>query len=87
VLIVDDGLSSLDADTSQQVFAALCDLMRGKTLIVVTYHVQLLAAADHILLMDQGRIADQGSHEHLLLGNAFYQESARSQQNRRGAGA
>lgn len=87
VLIVDDGLSSLDADTSQQVFAALRDLMRGKTLIVVTYHVRLLAAADHILIMDQGRIADQGSHEHLLLRNALYQESARSQQDRRGADA
>ncbi|CAK8719326.1 Multidrug ABC transporter ATP-binding protein [Candidatus Electronema halotolerans] len=86
ILIVDDGLSSLDADTSQQVFAALRERMTGKTLIVVTYQVSLLAAADHVLIMEQGRIADQGSHAQLLARNAFYQESTRGQQDRRRIG-
>ncbi len=85
ILIVDDGLSSLDADTGQQVFATLRDRMHGKTLIIVSYHIRLLADADHILIMDQGRIADQGSHAQLLARNSFYQESARKQQSRRRA--
>jgi ATP-binding cassette subfamily B protein len=82
ILIVDDALSALDAETAQQVFAALRTRQRGKMLVIVSHHVQLLAHADHVLLLDQGRIAEQGSHAQLLAHSAYYQETASRQQGK-----
>ncbi len=82
VLLIDDALSALDADTGEQVFAALRAYQRGRTLVLVSHQVRLFAAADQVLLLDQGRIADQGSHEELLARNTYYQEAARRQQGK-----
>ncbi len=87
ILIIDDALSALDAETAQQVFAALRDRQRGKTLLLVSHHVQLLAHADHILLLDQGRIAEQGSHAQLMARSTYYQETASRQQGKEESGA
>ncbi|MGR0482574.1 MAG: ABC transporter ATP-binding protein [Candidatus Electronema sp. V4] len=82
VLIIDDALSALDAETGEQVFAALRACQRGRTLVLVSHQVRLFAAADQVLLLDQGRIADHGSHEELLARNPYYQEAARRQQGK-----
>lgn len=82
VLIVDDALSALDAETGEQVFAALRARQQGRTLVLVSHQVRLFAAADQVLLLDQGRIADCGSHEELLARSAYYQEAARRQQGK-----
>jgi len=82
VLIIDDALSALDAETGEQVFAALRARQQGRTLVLVSHQVRLFAAADQVLLLDQGRIADHGSHEELLARNSFYQETARRQQGK-----
>ncbi len=82
VLIVDDALSALDAETGEQVFAALRARQQGRTLVLISHQVRLFAAADQVLLLDQGRIADCGSHEELLARSAYYQEAARRQQGK-----
>lgn len=87
VLIIDDALSALDAETGEQVFAALRARQRGRTLVLVSHQVRLFAAADQVLLLDQGRIADCGSHEELLARSAYYQEAARRQQGKEEANA
>ena len=79
ILILDDALSALDAETATAVFARLCARQRSRTLLVVSHHVQLLAHADHILLLDQGSVAAQGSHAVLMARNAYYQDAARRQ--------
>lgn len=73
ILILDDALSALDAETGQRVFAAIAARQQGRTLILVSSRLRFLVQADHILLLDQGRIADQGSHARLLARNSPYQ--------------
>jgi ATP-binding cassette subfamily B protein len=87
VLIADDALSALDAETAQIVFASLRNRQRGKTLIFVSHHVQLLSHADHVLILENGRIAEQGSPDWLMARSSFYQETARQQQGREEANA
>ncbi|MCW5205409.1 ABC transporter ATP-binding protein [Desulfobulbus sp. F5] len=87
ILIIDDALSALDAETGQQVFAALRAQQQGKTLVVISHQLRFFAEADQVLILDQGRIVDHGSHEQLLARNVFYQETARRQQGKEAAGA
>jgi ATP-binding cassette subfamily B protein len=82
VLIIDDALSALDAETGAEVFAAVRSRLRGRTLILVSHNLRLLAAADQVLIMEQGRTTEQGSHEELLARSAYYQECARRQQGK-----
>ena len=48
--------------------------MKGKTLIVIAYRLSTIVGADRILVMEQGRIQDQGTHEELLRGSALYRD-------------
>ncbi len=73
VLVIDDALSALDAETGAEVFAAVRARQRGRSLILVSHHLPLLACADHVLILEQGRIADQGSHAELLARSAYSQ--------------
>lgn len=82
ILIVDDALSALDAETSAEVFAAVRARQRGRTLILVSHNLRLLASADHVLILEQGRIAEQGRHDELLVRSAYYEEAARRQQGK-----
>jgi ATP-binding cassette subfamily B protein len=64
--LLDDPFSHLDAATARQVWQALRPLLQGKTVLLVSARVSLLEMADDIVILDQGRVAEQGTHAELL---------------------
>jgi len=72
ILILDDATSSVDTETEAQIRAALERLMRGRTSFVIAHRVQSLMNADLILVLDKGRIVQQGIHEQLVRQPGMY---------------
>lgn len=72
ILILDDATSSLDAATEQAIRDALDDVMRDRTTLVIGHRLSTLSLAETILLMDQGRIVERGTHEDLTARSPLY---------------
>ncbi|HZO23469.1 MAG TPA: ATP-binding cassette domain-containing protein, partial [Steroidobacteraceae bacterium] len=73
ILILDEATSSLDSITEQAIQETLDDAMRGKTVIVVAHRLSTIAHLDRILVFDEGRIVEDGTHTQLLArGGAYY---------------
>lgn len=80
MLIIDDALSAIDVETEQQVLQGILATLQGKSVLLISHRVNILRHADRIVLLDEGRIVDEGRHEDLL-GNPFYRVMAEKQQN------
>ena len=76
VLILDDATSSVDARTEEAIKDGLREAMTGRTTFVVAHRLSTLSLADEIVVMEEGRIADRGTHEELLASSALYAEIA-----------
>ena len=74
ILILDDATSSVDATTEQQIKEALREVMAGRTTFVIAHRLSTIALADEIVVLEDGRIAERGSHDELLERSALYQE-------------
>jgi len=72
VLILDEATSALDAESERHIQAALARLMQGRTTLVIAHRLSTIEAADLILVMDQGRIVERGSHAELLAQGGAY---------------
>jgi subfamily B ATP-binding cassette protein MsbA len=72
ILILDEATSALDAESETLVQQALERLMRGRTSIVIAHRLATVRAADRILVLDAGRIVEQGPHRELLSRNGLY---------------
>ena len=72
ILILDDSLSSLDADTERAVLEELDAVMAQRTSIVITHRLSTLVGADRIVVLDQGRVVEQGTHAELIGRNGVY---------------
>jgi ATP-binding cassette subfamily B protein len=79
VLILDDSTSSVDAETEYQIQQALDRLMVGRTSFVIAQRISTVRNADTILVLDQGRLAAMGTHNHLLAESSLYAEILYSQ--------
>ncbi len=79
MLILDEATSSIDTRTEIYVQKAFDEMMRGRTSFVVAHRLSTIRRADQILVMDSGRIIEQGSHEELLSKNGFYADLYNSQ--------
>ena len=77
--IFDDSFSALDYQTDAALRLALKENMKDKTLLIVAQRLSTIKQADHIIVLDEGKIVGQGTHENLLQENTTYQEFARSQ--------
>jgi ATP-binding cassette, subfamily B, bacterial len=73
ILILDDSTSSVDVDTEECIRQSLETLMRGRTAFVIAHRLQSLERADVVVVLDRGRIVQQGTHSELLQQHGFYQ--------------
>lgn len=72
ILILDEATSALDSQTESDVQWSLLELMQGKTTLVIAHRLSTLLHMDRILVFDQGKIVEDGSHEHLLRQEGLY---------------
>jgi ATP-binding cassette subfamily B protein len=72
VLLLDEATSALDAQSEMLVQKALEHLMQGRTTLVIAHRLATVLKADHILVMDQGRIVEQGTHASLSQSGGIY---------------
>ncbi len=79
ILILDEATSSVDTRTEVLIQRAMSKLMRGRTSFVIAHRLSTIRYADVILVMNQGRILEQGSHDDLLAARGFYHELYASQ--------
>ena len=81
VLILDEATSALDTDSERYIQAALEELMKSRTTFVIAHRLSTVEKADRILVMEQGRIIEQGSHAELLALEGRYSQLYRQQFN------
>jgi ATP-binding cassette subfamily B protein len=80
VFVLDDALSAVDAQTEARILAALRGALSGRTSIIVSHRLAAVRDADWILVLDEGRIAEQGVHPDLIARGGRYWELLRRQQ-------
>jgi len=79
LLLLDEATSSLDAESETLVQTALEELMRHRTTLVIAHRLATVLSCDRILVMEQGRIVEQGTHASLVAANGLYARLARLQ--------
>ena len=79
MLILDEATSNVDTRTEEHIQSAMRELMKGKTCFVIAHRLSTIRSADHILVLDGGRIVEQGTHESLMTQNGFYRNLYESQ--------
>jgi ATP-binding cassette, subfamily B, bacterial len=79
LLLLDEATSSLDAESEQLVQTALAHLMQGRTTLVIAHRLATVLSCDRILVMDEGRIVEEGRHDTLVAQGGLYARLARLQ--------
>jgi len=72
ILILDEATSALDSEVEASIQEALDRVMEGKTVMAIAHRLSTISSMDRIIVLDQGRIAEQGSHDELLEQNGLY---------------
>ena len=72
ILLLDEATSALDSEVESAIQASLYDLMQGKTVIAIAHRLSTIAAMDRLIVLDEGRIAEEGDHQSLLARGGLY---------------
>ncbi len=86
ILILDDSMSAVDAHTEKLLQAAVKEVMRGRTTIMIAHRLSTVESADHIIVLKDGRIIEEGTHEQLMRASGYYRDVL-EMQRMSGAGA
>ncbi|MBR2048465.1 MAG: ABC transporter ATP-binding protein [Oscillospiraceae bacterium] len=79
MLILDEATSNVDTRTEEQIQEAMRELMAGKTCFVIAHRLSTIRSADHILVMRDGQVVEQGTHDSLMAENGFYRQLYQAQ--------
>ena len=74
ILILDEATSALDSRTEGEILATLNEIERGRTTIVIAHRLSTIVDADRIVVLDEGRVAESGTHAELLRRGGLYAE-------------
>ncbi len=80
ILILDDALSAVDTDTEEQILRNLRENRVGRTTLIIAHRISTIQSADHILVLDDGHVAEYGSHEELMALGGIYRSIYEKQQ-------
>ncbi len=72
ILLLDDCLSAVDTETEEQILSNLLDFCKNKTTLIVSHRVSSAKNADHIIILEDGKIIEQGTHNQLVNQNGYY---------------
>ena len=89
LLIFDDCLSAVDTETEEKILGHLRNIMKNRSTLLISHRVSTLKDADRILVLDDGKVTEEGSHETLLASGGLYAEMYERQQreNQKSKGA
>jgi ATP-binding cassette subfamily B multidrug efflux pump len=72
ILLLDEATSALDSEVEQAIQASLYKLMEGKTVVAIAHRLSTIAAMDRLIVLDEGKIVEEGNHQALLKHGGLY---------------